>query len=153
MAEADKAYIFRPYKLDDIPFIQSSWGNSYFKGSNASKLGLNPEDFHSFHRPIRERFLQRPTAAIIVCESKTEPLTILGWIAVERLKWSQVNTILHYIYIKQAVKSEKIATELLHSVIIDPFKNTILYTHKTEKAERILKKEHYRNFWFTPHLI
>lgn len=150
MSEADKAYTFRPYKKEDLNFISSSWGNSYYMGNACFRI-LTPDEFHAYHRPIRDRFFSRPTATVIVCVSSSDPDLILGWIALEEIPYCKAR-ILHYIYIKQAFKEEKIAEGLLMFLKTD---KPIVYTHLTERATKILKRnpDKYSGFSFVPHLV
>lgn len=150
-AATAKEYIFRPYGQDDLNFIQSSWGHSYYKGYSYQYF-LNPKEFHLFHRPIRENVLSRPTLAIIVCVSKIDPTLIIGWMMVERPK-DYPAIILHYLYVKEAFKGLGIASELIQSSI--PKDTNVLYSHSTERAERILKanREKFKKYGYTPHLI
>lgn len=110
-----------------------------------------PEEFHYHHRPIRENILKKPDIAIIVCVSKEDGDTILGWILVEKPKKTNA-MILHYIYVKQAFKSEGLANELIKRSLTGPL---VLMTHMTEKAARIMhkKNERFRDYLFIPHLI
>ncbi len=149
--ETEKAYFFRPYTKDDIPFIQNSWGNSYYKGALYCDF-MSPKEFHFHHRPIRERFFEKPTAAVIVCVATNDTNLIIGWAAVEKpLKTNAM--ILHYVYVKEAFKKEGISTELLSMSLgkVD----LVFLTHVTERAAKIMNRRSHKftNFWFTPHLI
>ncbi len=141
---------FRPYIENDVNFIQSSWGNSYYTGGMI-RLHLSPQEFHEFHRPIRTNFFMRPTATAIVCVWKKDPSLIIGWIAVEKPKKSP-GLILHYLYVKQAFKHEGVAQKLLKMALPD---RPVLYTHSTERAQRLMRKhgELFTEFVFAPHLI
>lgn len=145
----DKAYQLRPYTEDDIPLIQSSWGSSYYKGANYHHY-LSPQEFHRFHRPIREAYFKRPTAAVIVATAKDDPTQILGWIALEKVNQALV---VHYIYVKQIYKNLKIASDLLETTTAKH--QSVLFTHLTEKAARIMDKHSYRynHLFFAPHLV
>lgn len=151
MTEAeDTPYMFRPYTLDDIPFLHSSWGSSYYTGAKYKKL-YDPDAFHGFHRPKRERVFNCEKATIIVCASKEDPTHIIGWIAVEQPK-NKAGLILHYIYIKHAFKREGIGSELLKRAL--PLR-PILMTHLTEKAEKIIKAnktDKFKDFHYHPNL-
>lgn len=150
--EADTSVLsLRPYNQDDIPFIQSSWGSSYYKGANYIKH-MSPKDFHFFHRPIREAFFNRPETTAIVCSPSIDPYLIMGWIAVEKLH-DHRGIILHYLYVKEAFKQQGIADHLINGVLKD--KDPILCTHRTEKADRIMSrnKDKYRRFQDTPNLV
>jgi len=97
-------YIFRPYTPDDVNFINNSWGNSYYEGSNGHKQ-LDATEFHAYHRPIRDRALANPNCAAIICASKEDETTILGWILVEKPKDSPYLK-LHFLYVKAALKDQ-----------------------------------------------
>lgn len=139
-------FIFRPYEPQDLNFIQSSWGSSYYKGSDFHH-SMSPETFHNYHRPIRERILSQPTLAIIICSSKEDPSQIIGWIAVEPL-FKRESMIIHYIYVKQLYKDEGIATELFGKVI---HTRPVFMSHMTDKAWRIVAEK--KDFIYCPHLI
>ncbi len=151
---SEAAYTFRPYLPTDIPFIHSSWGASYFEGVRGHKQ-LNEVEFHSHHRPIREKALNNPNCAAIVCCSKNDPDHIIGWILVEKPNESPY-IVLHYLYIKNTFQREGIGKELLKAALpIRP----VLYTHATDKSKRIMKENWKANradfdrFFPTPHLI
>lgn len=161
--EAENPYTFRPYVPDDLNFIQSSWGHSYYKGANFDRI-LAPKPFHDHHRPIRERILAKPSTAIIVACAKDAHDVILGYIIVEdppKPPNGFNGMILHYLYVKEAFKKEGIATELLAKSIPS---TPVFYTHETELIRRILKdlriKDHangkldrFKDYYFEPHLI
>lgn len=148
----DTPYTFRPYVRDDIPFIQNSWGRSYYTGGYGNTL-LSLNEFHAHHRPIREQILEKPNIAIIVCCSKQESTLIIGYVIVEKPEESP-GMILHYLYVKQDFKSEGIGKELLFKAIDQ---RPVLYTHKTIVAGKILSKFKDSNdldrFIYCPHLI
>lgn len=145
-AAEPKAYDFRPYVKDDLNFISNSWAVSFYSGIE-HKDSVLLATFHRIHRPKRDAFFQNPSAAIIVCCSKQDPNLIIGWIAAEQIE-TDLN-VLHYIYVKQAFKGEGIAKELISKTFR---KNPIVYTHSTEKAERILDKQS-RRFIYMPYLF
>ncbi|HRH25107.1 MAG TPA: hypothetical protein PLQ20_02090 [Candidatus Paceibacterota bacterium] len=147
--EANKVYSFRPYTPEDLNFIYSSWGSSYYASTIYSKV-ITPKEFHHFHKPIRENIMAKPKATAIVCVSTDDPTLILGWICVEEPPESKA-IIMHYIYVKEAFKKEGIATDLIHRAI--PKDKKILYTHRTERGGIILDRRRPHQFYFTPHLI
>lgn len=151
--EADKPYKFRPHVEKDLNFIQHSWAQSYYTGGNGNTI-LYPDIFHSYHRPIREKILLKPNIAIIVCCGSDDEDQILGYSIVE--KPDSPCLILHYIYMKQLYKSEKLGSQLLK---LSCPEKPVLYTHLTIAAQNIINKykkrgrEDLNRFWFTPHLI
>ena len=146
-------FIFRPYTPDDVNFITNSWGISYLEGTAGHKQ-LTPDEFHHYHRPIRDKVMGNPNATAIVCASKEDPTTILGWILVEKNQDPYIR--LHYLYTKATFQGEGIATRLMQMALpIRP----VIYTHSTSKARRIMKenwksgREDYSRFFFCPHLV
>lgn len=139
---------FRGYTEDDIPFLHSSWGSSYYKGSLANQH-LSPEEFHAYHRPIRERFFQKPNATVIVAANPEDSWEIAAWIAVEK---SASALILQYLYVKSAFKGHGVASQLIKRALPS---TPILYTHMTERASRIMARNYskYREFKHVPHLV
>ncbi len=148
--KTENPFIYRSYKQEDLNFIQSSWGHSYYSGAGYKQF-LAPEEFHYHHRPIREKILKSPNVAIIVCAAEFDPETILGWICVEQPRKTNA-MILHYIYVKAAFKHEGIAKELIKRAIN---RDLVFMTHMTEKAARIIRKRPatYENYYMIPHLI
>lgn len=149
-SEADKAYKFRPYIQEDLNFIQNSWASSYYKGASYHDH-VSPEEFHAHHRPIREKILNKPDATIIVCASKEHNDLILGWILVELSKTGQ-SLFLHFLYIKEAFKGQKIASELIKMALPT---RPVICTHLTERAVRIMSRNpnKFKDFSYGPHLI
>ncbi len=149
MSNEEAEYTFRPYVNDDIPFIQNSWGTSYYKGASYHHY-INPKEFHAFHRPIREAFFLRPTTAVVLCVSKEDQGLIMGWIAVEK-PTSGPGIVIHYLYVKQAFKNLGIASSLLNSVTIE---TPVIYTHITERAQRMMRnsKKRFNDYFQAPHL-
>lgn len=142
----NESYSLRPYRNDDIPFIQSSWGSSYYQGGGYQRL-MSPQLFHHYHRPIRESFFDRPCSSVSIICATEDPSLIMAWLAWEKPE-DEDCVILHFLYVKQAFKGEGLAKELLSS-----FKDQkpILYTHLTEQAEKIIEKKRLKYF-YCPHL-
>lgn len=145
---SDAGLSFRSYNDGDIPFIHDSWGSSYMDGRKDHKL-ISSDDFHSFHRPIREKFFKTPTATCIVCSPDDDPWLILGWIAVQQMT---TGLILHYIYVKNAFKNQGIAKQLIKRSLPS---SPVFYTHLTDRASKILAQKHgdYCAYKYVPHLV
>lgn len=143
--EAELSY--RAATAEDIPFIQSSWGSSYYAGTQAVKL-LTPNEFHFCHRPLRERFIEQTNKQIIVCTPDDDRWLILGWIAVEVIPSASV---IHYVYVKSAFKGQGIARELIRRTVKS---SPVIFTHLTERAAKIMARKPgtYGQFKFIPHL-
>src|SRR5271165_2892481 len=149
MDDTAGSVIFRPHTSEDLSFLMDSWGRSYYKGCRAHKL-LSPDSFHSFHRPIRERFFSKPNTCVIVAsECDNGKWLILGWAAVEQIP---AGLILQYIYVRETFKHEGIAEQLLKRSLPSA---PVFYTHLTDRAARILakKQDRFRGFQYMPHLV
>lgn len=143
----DEGLVYRPYYENDIAFIRSSWSNSYFKGCRHHKT-VTPEEFHKFHRPLIDRFFDRPTATIIVVHGESEPDTIIGWIAVEILS---THLLIHYVYIKNTFKHEKLLQKIIRKV--NAKNQPVFISHLTDKFKRIIRSNpKYAEYIYLPHL-
>jgi hypothetical protein len=122
--------IFRQMIEDDRPFIDNSWASSFYSSCRIKDF-VSPNTFHSFHRPVRDRFLAKPTARIVVCECDG---LILGWAAAEDIENC---TLLHYVYVKSMYRKEYgIASQLVSRLV--PSGN-VIYSHNTRAASEIIK--------------
>lgn len=141
-----KSYSIRGFHPDDIPFLHSSWGSSYYTGATYNKF-LGPGEFHKHHRPIRESIFDRPCSSFDIVCSTDDPGLIMAWMSWEKPE-DEDFILIHYLYVKQAFKGEGLARELLLR-----FKDVkpVLITHLTEQAERIIHKNHLKLF-YCPHL-
>lgn len=151
--EAVQPYKLRPYKNEDIPFIQNSWGSSYYKGA-AYNSYLSPKEFNAKHRPIREQILRKPNTAIIVACSTSDEDLILGWMIIEKPMKAK-GLLFHYIYIKEAFKNENLAQAILKNGLPD---SPVMITHMTDRARKIIKKKlatssMFQGFFYAPDLI
>jgi hypothetical protein len=148
-------FVYRPYTKDDIPFLHATWGNSYYGGNalpeDAQHYRIpDPATFHKFHRAIRNRFFNEPTATVIVCSPSDDPWHILGWIAVEVIPNAYI---LHYLHVKKTLRKIGIAKSLIKRSL--PAGNTIFYTHITKHAAEIMavKSKDLKDFRYLPHLV
>lgn len=142
-----ESIIYRPHTSEDLAFLLDSWGRSAFKASPAFSR-LSPEEFHRFHRPMRERFFQKPNAAVIVCCPGDNPWQILGWIAVEKI---EAGLIVQYVYVKKTFKRKGIAKELLKRAA---HTSPVFYTHISHAAAKIIgaKQSYFHNWHYIPQL-
>lgn len=138
------AYTFRPYVHDDIPFIGSSWGKSFYNASYYADH-FRPRIFLKHHRAMRDRVFERDNLAMIVCAASEEPDQILGWVAIEVMP-ENVGTILHYVYVKELYRREGLAKELISRAI--PNKNPVYFTHETRAGLKLIKDDYH----YAPHL-
>lgn len=147
MDEAAGGVTFRAHRSEDLNFLMDSWGSSYKAGSRAHKR-LTAEEFHAFHRPIRERFFSRSTACVIVACMPDDEWYIMGWIAVEKIASGMV---LQYLYTRATAKREGIASDLIARAL---HSRPVFYTHLTEQAAKIIDRDpRLDGFIHIPHLV
>src|SRR2546430_2154908 len=107
-----EGFILRPHTLDDIAFIDSSWGSSYYAGIKAFRL-MDPDKFHTYHRDIRHRILSSKDIQITVCAPEEDHWHILGYVISQKIKGEKDECdLIHYIYVKQPFRKEGIAQHL-----------------------------------------
>lgn len=140
--------VLRHFKSEDMNCLSSNWGNSYWQGSNSSKV-FNPEEFHSFHRLVRDRFFKKDNAQVIVCASSSDPWLILGWIAMESVNGIPI---IQYVYVKEAFRGKGIARLLVERSITT---RPVVFTHMTDKAREIIasNKSYFKEFIHIPNLV
>lgn len=144
----ESEFVFRPYRPEERAFIESSWAQSYFSACRIKDL-LSPEEFHKFHRPLRDRFFCRPTATVIVACGAEDPDVVIGWAAVEILPNC---TCLHYVYVKATFRREWGVARGLLSRALPP--GPVIYSHLTSKAMKILSlhQDYFKDFRYVPHI-
>lgn len=125
MDEADSVkVVFRPHVHSDHPFIYASWRNGMFYGSEL-KLKEPRSTFRDLTHKIRHIL---KSATVLVACLEDSPETIIGYSIVE-------GTILHWVYVKEDYRNQRIAT-LLIPKSINQYGDII-----TEVAKAILKKK------------
>ncbi len=132
---------------EDLAFVLDSWGSSFYDGVKVHKR-LSPDEFHAFHRPIRERFFSKPNTAVIVCHPDDDPWLIMAWIAVEQIP---SGLILHYLYVKSAFKLQGLADQLIGRTLS---KGPVFFSHLTDRASKIMAQNPKFQSWrYIPHLV
>lgn len=143
----EAAILLRPHTPEDKNFILSSWGSSYFVNNFYNKV-FSAEEFHERHRKLRDDIYQRPNTEVLIACAKTSPDLIVGYVITERI--NENTKVIHYLYVKEAFKDEKIATLLFKEISKD--KSPIIITHMTMKASKILfnKRKQIGEFYYCP---
>lgn len=116
---------FRPMRLEDEPFVFSSWLNSYWDDISGSTFvnDLSKTTFYRYHHKVIDALLKR--SRILIGTPKEDSNVILAYIVMEE----KTPPILHYLYVKESFRNEGIATYLAKQFVSD-FKNLII-THLT----------------------
>lgn len=124
---------FRDVAEGDVPFIFSSWLQSYRDSEEVRNIG-NDAYFGGHHKVIAE-LAQRPEAKCFVACASDFPAQIFGWAYGE----SGAETVLHYVYVKQQYRRMGIARGLLQK-IHQQRDGGILCTHRTHIFDLMKKK-------------
>lgn len=144
----EAALSYRQSLPDDLNFIRSSWGSSYFMNNSYNKA-VSADVFHKRHKKLRDEILERPTTQVLVACATDSPELIVGYVVTEALEDDV--SVIHYLYVKEAFKGEKIATELFKR---GAQSKRVIITHLTQKASNILhqKKKQLGEYFYIPFL-
>ena len=131
----------REAKLEDLPFIYSTWLRSYRHASQFAKK-LTNETFYEMHHKVIDAFIARG-GLVFVAHPPNEPGVILGYICVEPNQ-----PLVQYIYVKKAFRRMGIAKKLYTE---RNMQNNVVFTHWTTDTDWIIKK--LTKFIYNPYLI
>ena len=90
----------RPCSDIDTPFIFSSWLRSY------ASSAYGGDNYYKRHHQVIEQLMARPGVRMLAATPKEDPQTIIGWSA-------QEDSVLHYVYVKEAFRRMGVATLLV----------------------------------------
>jgi len=135
---------FRPAAPADEAFIFSTWLKSY-KHSSRFAQPITPKIFFARHHKIVERILAMPQTQVIVCASKEDQNTILGYLAFT----AGPRPIVHFCYVKVPFRKMGIAKGLFDDANI-ALENAV-YTHRMEDLDWVERK--YPGLEYDPYLI
>lgn len=123
----------RPGLQSDLPFIKSSWLQSYRESSKISY-----DLFNIYQNGLTEKILER-SLTVVACNSEDDDL-ILGWICFEpapkpvRLIFDHPTMrIVHYAYVKAIYRKLGVGKALYKACVQEPF----VYTHRTEMMRKL----------------
>lgn len=120
----------RGAKIEDLPFIYSTWLRSYRYASQFAKK-ISNSVFYEWHHKVIDRFIERG-GKIFIAHAPGEPEVILGYLCLE----GDLSTI-QYIYVKKAFRKMGIAKELFNTTGASSAKG---FTHWTLDTNWIIKK-------------
>lgn len=115
--------ISRQFTKDDESLIYSSWLRSYWDLS-ISHQRMSKTTFYEYHPKLIEKKIR--LADVLITCAKSEPTVILGYLVGEKLSSIPV---IHYMYVKEAFRDEKICTQMLTDYVKDSTR--IIVTHIT----------------------
>lgn len=141
-------YNTRGLKPSDIPYITSTWMNS-FRTNSKFAAGILHRIYSSEHNSIINKVLNK-SKVIIACDKDDED-HIFGYMVYENTEAIDLD-IFHYIYIKAPFQKKSVALNMISDVKKG---NNAVYTHKNEKASWIATKllKDYENINYNPYLF
>lgn len=111
---------------EDLPFIYSTWSQSYRYDSSIGK-GCRNHIFHPHFLKVIDYILFQPDTGILVACSKDHSNVIFGYLVYQP-------EIIHYVYIKEVLTRHGLAKSLIKKG--GEFK---YFTHKTFSVHRIMR--------------
>ncbi len=123
----------RPYYVNDSAFIIQSFLRSYWTGA-IRETPVKSATYYKEHHAWIMRVFQTTGYAILVAHAAGEYDAILGWALVE----ARDPVILHYVYVKEALRQMGLARRLIEAATIDP--RTMVYTHVTRIGNTIMRR-------------
>jgi hypothetical protein len=122
-------WALRAAESDDLPFIFSSLLKSHRNNSTVS--GVSNSIYYDQQHKLVSNLLQNPTSIVIVSCDSTDPKTIFGYIVAEV---AQDAVILHYVYVKHAVRGFGMARALVSEVMTIPH-TSVTYTSRNRNIK------------------
>lgn len=123
----------RRAQSSDLPFVFSSWLNSY--ESSGWARGVRRRTYFTRHHAVVSELLSRPSCVVLVAALEEDPDVILAWAALE-----PVSSTVHYVYVKESWRRLGLARRLL-----DELPGGVqVYTHRTMgphgRVERLIRQ-------------
>lgn len=126
----NSTYIHRTSKDSDIPYLYSTWTQSFLQDSETGQSHRS-SIFLNNYRYVIDNILTKPDTTVLVACLPEDERFIAGYIVFEP-------TILHYVYTRGPLKLFGIARCLYRAAF--PAREPIYYTHKTVDSKPILKR-------------
>jgi len=121
--------MIRPAVDTDIPFIYSTWSDSFrydcYQGNKCKN-----EFFYKDYIQVMDTILKAPETKIIVESFDEDPFIILGYLVYD-------SKIAYYCFVKHAFRHKNIAKNLFNHAFKDS--KEVYYTFKTREVEGLLK--------------
>lgn len=118
----------RNARLDELPFIYSTWLRSYRHSSQFAKK-ISNETFYEWHHKVIDRFVDRG-GVILIAHIPEEPDFICGYICVET-----DGSIVQYAYTRKKWRKQGIAKSLYEAA-----QAPAIFTHWTSDTNWLVKK-------------
>jgi GNAT superfamily N-acetyltransferase len=135
--------IARSFQEDDLNFILASWLNCYRFNSPITSRIRSSIYYKEHQEKIIDRLLKKASVGIHIAQLDDDPVTILGYIIVEK-------PFIHFVYVKKSCRGEGIAKFLLKSAGFD-IAQPLEFSHYTYEIDSIRNK--YPNLYFNPYIL
>lgn len=136
------SFSVRPANAGDIPFIYSTWLNSY-KHDSAAGLSVTKTIFYEQYRLVLDHILASgDTVTLVACKSD-EPNVIFGYVVAD-----PTSAILHYAFVKESFQRLGIAKDLFARAL--PGCSAVVVSHLTNFANEIARRH---SLTFNPFLL
>jgi hypothetical protein len=96
--------LIRPGKIEDLPFIYSTWLRAYKYSSDFAR-SISSEVYYKFHHLLIERIITRSAQVLVACESENLDV-VFGYLIAE-------GPVIHFAYVKKPFRDLGIGTSLL----------------------------------------
>lgn len=116
---------------EDVPFIKSSWLESYRYGR--AVRGVPNSIYYAMHDKVSQFLLADGEVTMVVDEA--DPSVIAGWAC---YKVEGPMLVLHYVYVRGSWRRKGVATRLLQGILALSEATLVAYTHDTEAWYRYL---------------
>lgn len=148
VANASPLVDIRPMQAADENFVIHSWLKANWD-LYASKLpGIDRDAYYRGQQGVIVRALDRPLSEVLVVTPRGDGLTIIAWVCSEKMP-HHPETILHFVYVKEAFRDMGIAGLLVRAAGMDP--ERLVYTHTNKRAAKIMSRR--PNSSFNPWLL
>lgn len=124
-------YPIRDATGEDIPFIYSTWSNSYRTDSDTGR-NMPKSLYYKYIIPIIDGILQRALTRTIVIHDPKDEFVIWGYLVYEP-------QVIHYIFVKEAFRRAFIATDLITYAVDQTVE--IQYSHKTDQWKQLVRSK------------
>ena len=123
--------VIRIYRDNDLDFIEASWIKSFRSGfvRFLPKDSIGNGEYYTAQRNIIKDIFSSPAFMAVVAVTHDYDDAILGW-AVSEI--TSDNSILHFIYVKQAFRGFGIGKSLLKSLRLE---SPITHSHSTKAGD------------------
>lgn len=127
-----------PTSKKDFNFINNSWSRSYADSPGFGyRLDIDKYIYEKQMQKKIDKILSRENIIILIACNKQDQDQIFGYIVAEIIDGFPV---LHYVYIKNAYRNQRLATALMYTFHPNFKKTAFLFTNKSHAGSNIFNK-------------